>query len=71
MNQIASSIVDALDRDKPREQEPERNPHAVALGRLGGLKGGPARANKLSPIKRKNIARKAAQTRWKERSNVD
>lgn len=43
----------------------ERNPHAVALGRLGGLKGGKARANKLTPERRKEIARKAAVIRWK------
>jgi hypothetical protein len=47
--------------------EPERsskNPAAVALGRLGGLKGGIARAKKLSPEQRKAIARKAVETRW-------
>jgi hypothetical protein len=45
--------------------EPEKNPAAVALGRLGGKKGGPARAAKLSPKKRSQIARKAAMSRWK------
>jgi hypothetical protein len=44
---------------------PEKNPAAVALGRLGGLKGGKARAEKLSPAKRKAIAKKAAKARWK------
>jgi hypothetical protein len=48
--------------------EPElvegKNPHAVALGRLGGLKGGKARFEKLTPEQRKEIARKAAQARW-------
>lgn len=47
----------------------EKNPAAVALGRLGGLKGGPARAKRLSSKKRQEIARKAAKTRWKK-SNV-
>jgi hypothetical protein len=42
-----------------------KNPAAVALGRLGGLKGGKARAAKLSPKKRKEIAKKAAEARWK------
>lgn len=42
----------------------EKNPAAVMLGRLGGLKGGKARAEKLSPKKRKAIAKKAAKTRW-------
>ena len=41
-----------------------KNPHAVALGRLGGLKGGPARAKKLSKKKRSEIAQKAAKSRW-------
>ncbi len=41
-----------------------KNPAAVALGRLGGKKGGPARAARLSAGKRKSIARKAAKARW-------
>jgi hypothetical protein len=44
--------------------KPVKNPAAVALGRLGGLKGGKARANKLSPKKRIAIAKKAAKIRW-------
>jgi hypothetical protein len=40
------------------------NPHAAALGRLGGLKGGPARAAALSPERRREIARRAALRRW-------
>jgi hypothetical protein len=39
-----------------------KNPAAVTLGRLGGLKGGKARAEKLSPAKRKAIAKKAAES---------
>lgn len=42
-----------------------KNPAAVALGSLGGKKGGPARAQALSPSKRSEIARKAAMKRWK------
>jgi len=41
-----------------------KNPNAVALGRLGGLKGGKARAASLTPKKRKQIAKKAAKARW-------
>jgi len=41
-----------------------KNPAAVALGHLGGLKGGPARAAELSPARRKKIAQKAAKARW-------
>ena len=47
--------------------EPEKNPHAVALGRLGGSKGGKMRAANLTPEKRAEIARKAAQARWKSK----
>jgi hypothetical protein len=45
-----------------------RNPHAAALGRLGGLKGGRARASAPSPERRREIAMKAARTRWSKRS---
>jgi len=44
---------------------PDKDPSAVALGRKGGLKGGKARAAKLTPEKRSEIARKAAAARWK------
>jgi len=47
--------------------EQPKNPAAVALGRLGGLKGGKARAKKLSARKRTQIARKAAARRWSTR----
>ena len=45
----------------------EPNPHAAALGRLGGLKGGPSRARALSATRRREIARAAALARWKKR----
>jgi hypothetical protein len=47
--------------------DPTKNPHAVALGRLGGLKGGEARAAALSPRKRSQIAARAAKARWGKR----
>lgn len=52
--------------DQPAEEKttPEKNPAAVALGRLGGLKGGKARAESLSAKKRSQIAKKAAKARW-------
>jgi hypothetical protein len=59
-NQIAARIV----TQSTGTSKPEKNPAAVALGRLGGLKGGQARAKKLSAKRRKEIARKAANTRW-------
>lgn len=48
----------------PSEDGAGKNPNAVALGRLGGKKGGPARAAKLSKKRLTAIARKAAQARW-------
>jgi hypothetical protein len=48
----------------------KKNPHAVALGRLGGLKGGKARFAKLTPEERREVARKAVLARWaKEKAN--
>jgi hypothetical protein len=68
MNQLAKSIVDIATREvekKDNKEEPVKNPAAVALGRLGGLKGGKARAAKLTAKKRSEIAKKAAAARWK------
>jgi hypothetical protein len=48
-----------------RDQLRRKDPHAVALGRRGGMKGGPARAAALSPQRRREIARRAALARWK------
>jgi len=64
LNQIAANIV-ALTTGTKVKEEVAKNPAAVALGRLGGLKGGKARADSLSATKRKEIARKAAASRWK------
>jgi hypothetical protein len=61
-NQIAKSVIDAV--TKASEDTPEKNPAAVALGRLGGLKGGHARAKALTSKKRAEIAKKAAAARW-------
>jgi len=44
--------------------KPDKNPAAVALGRLGGLKGGRARADTMTPEQRKEIAQRAAKQRW-------
>ncbi len=51
----------------PKPVNPDKNPHAVALGRLGGLKGGAARAAALGPKKRSQIAAKAAAKRWEKK----
>jgi len=53
--------------EQPKPVDPAKNPHAVFLGRLGGLKGGAARAAALSPRKRSAIAAKAAKARWGKR----
>ena len=47
----------------------KKNPAAVALGRKGGRKGGPARAAKLTPKQRSESARKAVQARWAKKAN--
>ena len=62
-SEIARSVLDAVVPDA--ELPKEKNPAAVALGRLGGLKGGAARAAKLTAEQRKEIAKKAARQRWK------
>lgn len=64
LNLLAKSIVQDIAEDQPTEQSSDKNPHAVALGRLGGLKGGRARAEKLNKKQRQDIARKAAEARW-------
>jgi hypothetical protein len=64
-NQLAKFIVDVTTGqvDLP-DPDAGKNPAAVALSKLGASKGGKARANKLSPQKRKSIAKKAAKARW-------
>jgi ketosteroid isomerase-like protein len=63
LNRLAASIVgDATDEDQDPHEG--KNPAAVELGRLGGMKGGKARAAKLTPQERSEIAGKAAAARW-------
>jgi len=72
VNQLAKFIGDKVTKQssdsaplfKAESASVEKNPAAVALGRLGGLKGGKARLEKLSPEKRSQIARKGAKARW-------
>jgi hypothetical protein len=65
-------VQEATKEPEPEQPQPQatdgKNPNAVALGRLGGLKGGKARASKMTPEKRKEIAQKAAKARWKTKS---
>ena len=64
---IAKHDPESLADDKAIK-EAGKNPAAVASGRLGGKKGGKARAEALSPRKRKEIAKKAARARWQRAS---
>lgn len=64
-NQRAKLIVDiATGEAEDKNPDEGKNPAAVALGRLGGLKGGKARARKLTADQKKKIATKAARKRW-------
>ena len=71
LNSLAASIVaDSTDEDKDDQPADDgKDPAAVALGRKGGLKGGRARADKLTSQQRSEIARKAAEARWDRRSD--
>lgn len=66
LNQLAKWIVDQS-TDEQRQRAPEKDPLAVELGRRGGLKGGKARAESLTPERRAEIAKKAAAARWSAR----
>jgi hypothetical protein len=64
-NELAKRLVDeATSEVPPVEPDDGKDPAAVALGRRGGLKGGKARASKLTPEERSEAARKAAAARW-------
>lgn len=67
INVLAAHILEqATGEPIPKPGDATKNPAAVALGRLGGLKGGKARASKLTPEQRKEIAQKAAKARWQK-----
>lgn len=69
LNQLAKRIVDEATGEAPQsEPKPEKNKAAQELGRLGGLKGGAARAKKLTAEERSEIAKLAAAARWKKSS---
>jgi len=61
---VEQAIGETLTGEPLPDPNAGKNPAAVALGKLGGAKGGRARADKLSPAKRKAIAKKAAKARW-------
>lgn len=71
--QIARGVVERavgerMDGTPLEDPDADKNPSAVALGKLGGAKGGRARADKLSSKRRSAIAKKAAASRWKHPS---
>ncbi|MHC4792180.1 MAG: hypothetical protein ACYS8Y_12255 [Planctomycetota bacterium] len=70
VNRLAKSIVDeaTIEEIQAKAIAEGKNPAAVMLGRLGGIKGGKARAAKLTAEQRRTIAKKAANTRWQNRS---
>jgi hypothetical protein len=64
---VEHAIGEQMDGSPLEDPDAGKNPAAVALGKLGGAKGGKARADKLTPEQRSRIARKAAAARWKKR----
>lgn len=64
VNALAKRIVEEATGESPPDLDAGKDPAAVSLGRKGGLKGGKARAAKLTPEERSAIARKAARARW-------
>ena len=65
---VEEAIGEHLDGTSLENRNAGKNPAAVALGRLGGAKGGKARAQSLSAHRRKEIAKRAAQARWKSKN---
>jgi len=73
INELAKHVVDIATGEssnkKIRSPESDKNPFAVELGRLGGKKGGRARAERLTPEQRSEIAKKAAAARWSSKTD--
>ena len=67
VNQVAARVVSTVTGTADKQ----KNPAAVSLGKLGGKKGGPARAAKLSPKRRRQIAKRAAKARWLSHSKTN
>jgi hypothetical protein len=69
VNELARQIVDESTGEASSAPDPDegKDPAAVALGRKGGLKGGKARAAKMTPEQRAESARKAAKARWSKK----
>lgn len=75
LNELAALITDQATTAQPPEEptpiDPDKNPAAVALGKLGGPKGGKNRWKGVSKAKRTAIAKKAARARWKGNRKKD
>ena len=70
--QLAREVVlEAIGEAPPSAPEREKNPAAVALGKLGGARGGKARAAKMTPEERSESARRAATARWRRAEKKD
>jgi hypothetical protein len=67
VNELAHAMVAAIEAGNFPKTADGKDPLAVAMGRRGGLKGGPARAAKLSAKQRSESAKKAARARWEKR----
>jgi len=71
MNQLGKAVVDIATGSAPPvpDLDAGKDPAAVALGRKGGLKGGKARAAKMTKKQRSEAAKKAAAARWKKKTS--
>ena len=70
VNQLAHVIGEIATGQREKDPEQPKDPAAVALGRKGGLKGGKARAAKMTPEERSESARKAVQARWAKKKSA-
>jgi hypothetical protein len=70
LQHVIEATGDVPAEPAPKPIEPGKDPAAVALGRKGGLKGGPIRAARLSPEERTRLAKKAAEARWRQARQV-
>ena len=68
-NQLAKYILDVTTGDAEKIEPPKKNPHALALSKLGASKGGKARAGSLSKKRRQEIAKQGAKARWPKKKD--
>ena len=69
-NELAKYILDVMEGNVKKIEPPVKNAHAQALSQLGAAKGGAARKESLTPERRKEIAQKAAQSRWAKKGTT-